>query len=149
VSFGILISLRAEKQWVDRKSRRLCNFFVTDYDDAPFDSNGLRRTHRASQARACRVLNGRQNRGLRAVPDADHDGRGDVGAARARRDGVRIMSAQRAIGSTVGFAVMGSVLAAWLNATLDARLAGALPDVTELSAVVAAIVACANQLRKA
>ena len=32
-----------------------------------------------------------------------------------------IMSAQRAIGSTVGFAVMGSVLAAWLSATLEPR----------------------------
>ena len=30
-----------------------------------------------------------------------------------------IMSAQRAIGSTVGFAVMGSILAAWLSATLE------------------------------
>ena len=34
-----------------------------------------------------------------------------------------IMSAQRAIGSTVGFAVLGSVLAAWLGATLERDLA--------------------------
>src|SRR4029453_175515 len=33
-----------------------------------------------------------------------------------------IMSAQRAIGSTLGFAVMGSVLAAWLAATLESDL---------------------------
>ncbi len=32
-----------------------------------------------------------------------------------------IMSAQRAIGSTVGFAVLGSILAAWLGATLESR----------------------------
>ena len=34
-----------------------------------------------------------------------------------------IMSAQRAIGSTIGFAVLGSVLAAWLAATLEPDLA--------------------------
>src|SRR5437016_304135 len=39
-----------------------------------------------------------------------------------------IMSAQRAIGSTVGFAVLGSILAAWLATTLDRDLAAALPD---------------------
>jgi hypothetical protein len=39
-----------------------------------------------------------------------------------------IMSAQRAIGSTVGFAVLGSVLAAWLVATLDPDLATVIAD---------------------
>jgi MFS family permease len=55
-----------------------------------------------------------------------------------------IMSAQRAIGSTVGFAVMGSVLAAWLSATLDRDLVPALPDAVERRAVAAAIVSSAN-----
>jgi EmrB/QacA subfamily drug resistance transporter len=55
-----------------------------------------------------------------------------------------IMSAQRAIGSTLGFAVLGSVLAAWLGATLDRDLAAALPDPAERRAVAAQIVASAN-----
>jgi EmrB/QacA subfamily drug resistance transporter len=55
-----------------------------------------------------------------------------------------IMSAQRAIGSTLGFAVMGSVFAAWLSATLDADLERAIPDAAERRAVSAAIVADAN-----
>ena len=46
-----------------------------------------------------------------------------------------IMSAQRAIGSTVGFAVLGSVLAAWLNATLEPDLATVLPNAAERAAV--------------
>ncbi|MFO1323930.1 MAG: MFS transporter [Burkholderiales bacterium] len=55
-----------------------------------------------------------------------------------------IMSAQRAIGSTVGFAVLGSILAAWLATTLEPHLAAAIPDATERKAVAAAIVASAN-----
>ena len=55
-----------------------------------------------------------------------------------------IMSAQRAIGSTVGFAVLGSILAGWLGATLDRDLAAALPDHVERSDVVSAIVKNAN-----
>jgi EmrB/QacA subfamily drug resistance transporter len=55
-----------------------------------------------------------------------------------------IMSAQRAIGSTVGFAVLGSVLAAWLSATLDPDLAPLVPDAAERKAVAAAIVLSAN-----
>ena len=55
-----------------------------------------------------------------------------------------IMSAQRAIGSTVGFAVMGSVLAAWLSATLEPHLVPAVPDAQERRAVATAIVASAN-----
>ena len=42
-----------------------------------------------------------------------------------------IMSTQRALGSTVGFAVLGSILAATLTATLSDNLAGALPDPVE------------------
>ena len=55
-----------------------------------------------------------------------------------------IMSAQRAIGSTVGFAVLGSILAAALTTTLSAHLAGALPDPTERKEVVATIIRNAN-----
>ena len=51
-----------------------------------------------------------------------------------------IMSAQRAIGSTVGFAVFGSILAAWVGATLDRDLAQVLPDSAERAAVAQAIV---------
>jgi hypothetical protein len=54
------------------------------------------------------------------------------------------MSAQRAIGSTVGFAVFGSILAGWLGATLDRDLARVLPDPTERAAVAQAIVRSAN-----
>ena len=55
-----------------------------------------------------------------------------------------IMSAQRAIGSTVGFAVLGSVLAAWLVATLDPDLATAVPDPVERRAIASEIIASAN-----
>jgi hypothetical protein len=55
-----------------------------------------------------------------------------------------IMSAQRAIGSTVGFAVLGSVLAAWLHATLADDLAAVVPDPVERRAVASAIVTSAN-----
>jgi MFS family permease len=55
-----------------------------------------------------------------------------------------IMSAQRALGSTVGFAVLGSILAAALTVTLSAHLANALPDPTERNEVVATIIRNAN-----
>jgi MFS family permease len=55
-----------------------------------------------------------------------------------------IMSAQRAIGSTVGFAVMGSVLAAWLSATLNRELAPLVPDAAERQAIAATIISSAN-----
>lgn len=55
-----------------------------------------------------------------------------------------IMSAQRALGSTVGFAVLGSVLAAALTVTLSAHLAEALPDATERKEVADAIIGSAN-----
>jgi hypothetical protein len=55
-----------------------------------------------------------------------------------------IMSAQRARGSTVGFAVLGSILAAALTATLSAHLAEALPDPTERKEVAEAIIGNAN-----
>jgi len=55
-----------------------------------------------------------------------------------------IMSAQRALGSTVGFAVLGSVLAASLTATLSTHLAGALPNTSERREVAEAIIGSAN-----
>src|SRR5262249_49876609 len=55
-----------------------------------------------------------------------------------------IMSAQRALGSTVGFAVLGSVLAAVLTTTLSEHLAQALPDPTERKEVAATIIGNAN-----
>jgi hypothetical protein len=55
-----------------------------------------------------------------------------------------IMSAQRALGSTVGFAVLGSVLAASLTVTLSAHLAEALPDPTERKEVADSIIGNAN-----
>ena len=55
-----------------------------------------------------------------------------------------IMSTQRAIGSTAGFAVLGSILAAWLGATLDADLVRAIPDPAARAAVTRAIIAEAN-----
>ena len=55
-----------------------------------------------------------------------------------------IMSAQRALGSTVGFAVLGSVLAAALTVTLSAHLAQALPDPAERREVAEAIIGNAN-----
>ena len=55
-----------------------------------------------------------------------------------------IMSAQRALGSTVGFAVLGSVLAASLTLTLSEHLAASLPDPTERKEVADAIIGNAN-----
>jgi len=55
-----------------------------------------------------------------------------------------IMSAQRAIGSSVGYAVLGSMLAAWLATTLDADLAPVVPNPAERQTVAAAIVSSAN-----
>jgi len=51
-----------------------------------------------------------------------------------------ILSAQRAIGSTIGFAVLGSVLAAWLNATLEPDLSALLPNAAEHTVVAQTIV---------
>ncbi len=55
-----------------------------------------------------------------------------------------IMSAQRAIGSTVGFAVLGSVLAAWLDGDASEHLAQAIPDPAERHEVTSAIIGNAN-----
>src|SRR5207342_1880243 len=55
-----------------------------------------------------------------------------------------IMSAQRAIGSTVGFAVLGSILAAWLGATLDRDLAPVVPNAAERRVIAVTIVSSAN-----
>jgi EmrB/QacA subfamily drug resistance transporter len=55
-----------------------------------------------------------------------------------------IMSAQRAIGSTLGFAVMGSILSAWLGATLSSDLAAVVPNASERQAISQTIIAGAN-----
>lgn len=55
-----------------------------------------------------------------------------------------IMSAQRAIGSSVGYAVLGSVLAAWLATTLDADLAPVVPGAAERQVIADTIVSDAN-----
>lgn len=55
-----------------------------------------------------------------------------------------IMSAQRAIGSTVGYAVLGTILAAWLGATLSTELQRTIPDQTERAAVTEQIINNAN-----
>lgn len=51
-----------------------------------------------------------------------------------------IMSSQRALGSTVGYALLGAILAAWLGATLDTSLASTVPDATDRAEVVADII---------
>jgi EmrB/QacA subfamily drug resistance transporter len=55
-----------------------------------------------------------------------------------------IMSAQRAIGSTLGFAVMGSILSAWLGATLDRDLAAVVKDPAERAQIAQEIIRGAN-----
>ncbi|QUR68464.1 MFS transporter [Mycobacterium spongiae] len=55
-----------------------------------------------------------------------------------------IMSAQRAIGSTVGFAVLGSVLAAWLSVSLESELESAVPDPVRRHTIAEAIIDHAN-----
>src|SRR6185369_1042744 len=64
----------------------------------------------------------------------------------AERAGIAsgIMSAQRALGSTVGFAVLGSILAATLTTTLSAHLADALPNPAERNEVADMIIGNAN-----
>jgi hypothetical protein len=55
-----------------------------------------------------------------------------------------IMSAQRALGSTAGFAIMGSILAVVVSATLPAKLETVIPDATERREAVNDIVDTAN-----
>ncbi|TLQ42196.1 DHA2 family efflux MFS transporter permease subunit [Streptomyces marianii] len=55
-----------------------------------------------------------------------------------------IISAQRAVGSTFGFAVLGSVLAVWLGHTLSDDLRQAVPDASARRAVADRIVQEAN-----
>ncbi|MFF1748017.1 DHA2 family efflux MFS transporter permease subunit [Streptomyces mirabilis] len=55
-----------------------------------------------------------------------------------------IMSAQRAIGSTLGFAVLGSVLAIWLGNTLSADLRQAVPEAMARQAIADRIIREAN-----
>jgi len=64
----------------------------------------------------------------------------------AERSGMAsgIMSAQRALGSTAGFAVMGSVLAVVVSATLPAKLEPLIPDPAARDDAVEQIVDTAN-----
>jgi EmrB/QacA subfamily drug resistance transporter len=55
-----------------------------------------------------------------------------------------ILSTQRALGSTAGYAILGAVLATWLGATLDEDLDAALPESSERTAVVERIIDEAN-----
>src|SRR4029077_9294133 len=55
-----------------------------------------------------------------------------------------IMSAQRALGSTAGFAIMGSILAVVVGATLPAKLESVIPDPTQRQEAVTDIVDAAN-----
>lgn len=55
-----------------------------------------------------------------------------------------IMSAQRAIGSTFGFAVLGSILAVWLGRSLTADLREAVPDAAARRAIAERIIQEAN-----
>jgi EmrB/QacA subfamily drug resistance transporter len=55
-----------------------------------------------------------------------------------------IMSVQRALGSTAGYAVFGSILAAWLGATLATSLATAVPDEAERDQVATSIIEQVN-----
>ncbi|WP_338673554.1 DHA2 family efflux MFS transporter permease subunit [Streptomyces sp. SCSIO 30461] len=54
--------------------------------------------------------------------------------------GSGIMSAQRAVGTTFGFAVTGTILATWVGSTLDASLREAIPEAAVRRAVVSQIV---------
>jgi len=55
-----------------------------------------------------------------------------------------IMSAQRALGSTAGFAIMGSILAVVVSATLPGKLEAVIPDPVERQEAVDEIVDTAN-----
>ncbi len=55
-----------------------------------------------------------------------------------------IMSSQRAIGSTAGYAVLGTVLAAWLGASLNDSLATVIPDDQERQQATEQIIDSAN-----
>ncbi len=55
-----------------------------------------------------------------------------------------ILSTQRAIGSTAGYAVLGAILAIWLGATLEDDLDKAVPQASERAAVADRIVEEAN-----
>jgi hypothetical protein len=55
-----------------------------------------------------------------------------------------LMSTQRALGSTTGYALFGSILALWLGARLDDALASTVPDAAQRDAVTEAIVDQAN-----
>ncbi|MGB2840263.1 MAG: MFS transporter, partial [Actinomycetes bacterium] len=55
-----------------------------------------------------------------------------------------ILNSQRALGSTAGFAVMGSVLALVVSAQLPSDLEGVIADADERAAVVADVVSAAN-----
>ena len=55
-----------------------------------------------------------------------------------------ILSSQRALGSTAGYAICGSILVAWLTATLGPSLDAVIPDETEREAVATVIIERVN-----
>ena len=55
-----------------------------------------------------------------------------------------ILSSQRAIGSTAGFAIMGSILAATISVVLPGNLESSIPDPAQRDQVVTRVVDDAN-----
>jgi len=78
-----------------------------------------------------------------AVSPATHMAMSSIPADRAGMAS-GILSAQRALGSTAGFAIMGSVLAAVVASVLPGNLEQAIPDEARRDAVAAEIAEAAN-----
>ncbi|MGA9277433.1 DHA2 family efflux MFS transporter permease subunit [Ilumatobacter sp.] len=55
-----------------------------------------------------------------------------------------ILNAQRALGSAAGYAVLGTIIAAWLGATLNTSLEPVVPNADERAAVASEIIDHAN-----
>ncbi|MEN3585202.1 MFS transporter [Streptomyces sp. ZYX-F-203] len=55
-----------------------------------------------------------------------------------------IMNTQRAVGSTLGYAVVGTTLAVWLGTTLDSALRDTIPDSSLRGSAVEEIIGAAN-----
>lgn len=69
-----------------------------------------------------------------------------MGSIEPERSGMAsgILSVQRALGSTAGFAIMGSILAATVASVLPSDFASTLPSASERSAAVSAVVQSAE-----